>query len=247
MRIAVAGGTGVVGRHVVEQAGREGHDVVVLSRGNGVDLVDGSGLDGMLDDVDTVVDVTSVATQSGRKSERFFGAVTRNLLAAEMVAGVGHHVVLSIVGVDRAPHGYYAGKVLQERVVEEGRVAWTIVRATQFHEFAGQVHDRMSLGPFVVVPRMRCQPVAAREVATRLVGLAVAGPSGRVADLGGPRQEELVDMVHAYAEAAHAPGRIVPIPAPGAVGKAARAGVLLPAPEADHGSQTYAEWLRATY
>src|SRR5690606_28447067 len=102
---------------------------------------------------------------------------------AEAAAGVGHHVALSIVGVDRAPYGYYAGKALQERLVTEGEVPWTILCATQFHEFAGQIYGQVKLGPIVVVPVMRSQPVAAREVAERLVELATDAPAGRVPDL----------------------------------------------------------------
>ena len=217
MRMAVAGGTGVVGRHVVETAGSGATTSSCSSRGNGVDLVAGTGLDGVLDGVDAVVDVTSIQTAvRKRRREKFFGAVTRHLLEAEKAAGVGHHVALSIVGVDRAPYGYYAGKVLQERLVTEGDVPWTILRATQFHEFAGQVLERMTRGPVVVVPRMRSQPVAAREVAARLVELVEAGPSGRVPDLGGPREEQMVDMLRAFTTATGAKGWILPCPSPAA-------------------------------
>ncbi|MFC6258469.1 SDR family oxidoreductase, partial [Kocuria oceani] len=161
MRIAVAGGTGVVGRHVVETARGRGHEVVVLARSQGVDLSTGAGLD--LAGVQAVVDVTSIRTTSGRSATRFFTEVTRHLLAAERAAGVGHHLVLSIVGLDDAPYGYYAGKAAQERLVQAGEVPWTLLRATQFHEFAGQVHERMRLGPVALVPAMRSQPIAARE------------------------------------------------------------------------------------
>jgi uncharacterized protein YbjT (DUF2867 family) len=110
VRIAVAGGTGTVGRHVVDTADDQGHETVVLSRACGVDLVDGTGLDAALDGVDVVIDVTSVRIQSSAASERFFRAVTANLLASGARVGVGHHVALSIVGSDRAPWGYYAAQ-----------------------------------------------------------------------------------------------------------------------------------------
>lgn len=155
MRVAVAGGTGTVGRHVVDVAGERGHEVVVLSRSRGVDLVDGTGLDAVLQGSDAVVDVTSVTTQSGKKSERFFRAVSTALLAAEARVGVRHHVALSIVGIDRAPEGYYAGKVVQEELVTTGPVPWSLPRATQFHEFAGQIHEQLRFGPLQPVPVMR--------------------------------------------------------------------------------------------
>ena len=244
-RIAVAGGTGVLGRQVVEVAQSRGHDVVTLSLSSGVDLVVGTGLVDVLDGVTAVVDVTSTQAQSAKASKEFFGAVTHNLLAAEKAAGVAHHVALSVVGADKAPYGYYAGKLLQERLVTEAVVSWTLLRATQFHEFVRQVAERLRRGPVLITPRMRCQPVAAREVAERLVQLVEAGPSGRVPDLGGPREEQMVDMMRAYKAATGAKGWILPVPLPGALGRALRDGTLIPGPGSDHGTQTYADWLRS--
>ena len=243
--IAVAGGTGVLGRHVVDVARVRGHEVVTLARSSGVDLATGTGLHGALDGVGAVIDVTSIQAQSAKASREFFGAVTRNLLEAQKAAGVEHHVALSIVGVDRAPYGYYAGKALQERLVTEAEVPWTLLRATQFHEFAGQVVERLRRGPVVITPRMRCQPVAAREVAERLIRLVEAGPSGRVPDLGGPREEQMVDMVRAYQAATGGKGWILPVAFPGPLGRALRDGTLVPGPGSDHGAQTYADWLRS--
>jgi uncharacterized protein YbjT (DUF2867 family) len=243
MRIAVAGGTGAVGRHVVEAARERGHEAVVLSRSQGVDLVSREGVVEAVRAADAVVDVASVQTRDSMASEAFFGAVTRGLLDAERRESVGHHVVLSIVGIDAAPEGYYAGKVLQERLVVEGRVPWTILRATQFHEFAQQIHGAVTVGPVTLVPRMRSQPVAAREVAERLVELVEAGPSGRVADLGGPQEKRMVDMVRDYARRTGSRGPVVQVPLPGAFGRAMRDGSLLTGPGADRGRQTFDEWL----
>ena len=199
----------------------------------------------MLDGVDTVIDVASVQTLSDAASRDFFGAVTRTLLAAEVAAGVRHHVALSIVGVDDAPHGYYAGKVLQEQLVESGPVPWTILRATQFHEFAGQIFDTAKVGPLVLVPRMRSQPVAAREVAERLVAFAVGEPAGRAKDLAGPGEERMADMARRWATAAGRRGRVVEVPLPGAYGRALGDGTLLARPGSDLGVQTFDAWLAA--
>jgi uncharacterized protein YbjT (DUF2867 family) len=245
MKIAVAGGTGRVGTHVVTVARGRGHDVVVLTRSAGVDLVAGTGVSSALRGADAVIDVASIDTLDGAESTAFFEATTRALLAGAKEAGVGHHVALSIVGIDRAPVGYYAGKIAQERLITAGDVPWTILRATQFHEFAAQIFERAKIGPLHVAPKMRTQPVAAREVAERLVALAETGPSGRARDLGGPREERLVEMVRAYAHARGSRGWIPAIPLPGAPGKAQRDGSLLPGPDADRGVQTYAEWVAA--
>ena len=239
MRIAVAGGTGAVGRHVVEVARERGHDPVVLTRSKGVDLTSSAGLGEALRGVTAAIDVTSVPTLKATESGRFFGAVTRHLLAAERAAGVAHHIALSIVGIDRAPHAYYAGKVLQEQLVLSGDVPWTILRATQFHEFPGQIFGRVRFGPFVVVPRMRSQPVAARAVARRLVDLAERGPSGRAPDLAGPRAEWMADLCRRWATATGARGRVLELPLPGAYGRAMRDGTLLAGPGADLDPQTF--------
>lgn len=244
MRIAVAGGTGRVGSHVAEIARERGHDVAVLTRSRGVDLVTGRGLAAALDGTDAVIDVVSVDTLDAKKSVGFFETTTRALLDAEAAASVGHHVALSIVGIDRAPEGYYAGKLAQERLIENGPVPWTILRATQFHEFAAQIFASAKVGPLHVAPRMRTQPIAAREVAARLVALAEAAPAGRGRDLAGPREESLPDMVRRWARAQGSRAWVPAIPLPGALGRAQRDGSLLPGPDAELGIQTFAEWLR---
>jgi uncharacterized protein YbjT (DUF2867 family) len=248
MKIAVAGGTGAVGHHVVDVARERGHAPVVLSRSNGVDLVAGTGIAQALAGVDVVIDVASIETLSDREPVEFFGAVTANLLAAERAEGVAHHVALSIVGTDRAPYGYYAGKALQERLVAEGDVPWTLLRATQFHEFATQLHARgVRLGPLVIVPRMTSRPVAAREVAERLIELAVDAPAARVADLAGPGVREMSSLVKEWARHTGLRGPILAVPLPGAFGKAMRDGSLLPKAGASvtFGTQTFEQWLTA--
>lgn len=244
MRIAVAGGTGTVGRHVVERARARGHSVDVLSRSEGVDLTGDRPLD--LNGVDAVIDVTSTDTASAAKSKAFFSAVTRKLLAAGQSAGVKNHVLLSIAGIDEAPYGYYSGKLEQERLVTNGAVPWTILRATQFHEFAGQIFTRMKVGPVSIVPIMQSQPVAAVEVADRLVDLTQAGPSHRVPDLAGPRVERMAQLSRRWVAATGGKGTVLEVPLPGGLGLAMRDGTLLARPGSELGSQTFDEWLAHT-
>ncbi len=242
MRIAVAGGTGLVGAMVVEAARAAGHDPVVLVRSTGVDLVTGRGLDEALAGADATIDVSNVRTALRRRSVAFFDAAGRRLLAAAGRAGVGHHVVLSIVGVDRVDLGYYAGKLRQEELVAAGGPPSTVLRATQFHEFAGQL-TLGSLGPFVPVPIMRSQPVAAVEVAAQLVALAVAAPGGPMVEMAGP---EIAMMPRLTRDLLRARGRravVVPIRVPGAAGRAMRGGGLLPGAGGLRGTITFAEWL----
>lgn len=246
MKIAVAGGTGTVGRHVVDLAKQRGHEVVGLSRAEGVDLVSGRGLDAALRGIHTVIDVAGTNTTSTKKAVDFFTSASQNLLAAERRAEVKHHVVLSIVGIDKATSGLYAGKLVQEDTVRHGDIPWTLLRSTQFHEFVQLVLKTASAGPVVVVPKMFTQPVAAREVAEALVAAAEAGPRGRITDLGGPRMEELDGMVRAYLARTGRRGTVVEIPLPGPMGKAMRSGALIPAPGAAVGRQTFREWLEAS-
>lgn len=243
MRIAVAGGTGTVGRHTVEAVRGAGHETVVLSRSQGVDLVTGQGLDAALAGADAVIDVASIQTLKASAAIEFFTAATGNLLSAAANAGIRHVVLLSIVGIDRIPYDYYAGKVAQEKIVEASSVPWTILRATQFHEFAGQMFDNAKIGPLHIAPNARTQPVAAAEVAGRLAALAAADPQGRARDLAGPREESLSEMVRAFARHRGYRGWIPALNVPGPQMAGMRAGHALPGPDADLGVQTFAEWL----
>ena len=243
MRIAVAGGTGVVGRPTVEAVRAAGHEAVVLSRSTGVDLVTGRGLDAALDGADAVIDTANITTLKATEAVEFFTAATGNLVTAAAEAGVGHIVLLSIVGIDRMPVDYYAGKLAQEKIVETSTVPWTILRATQFHEFAGQIYDRAKLGPLHLALRARTQPVAARDVAERLVALATGPAQGRARDLAGPREEALDEMVVAFARANGHRGWIPRVSLPTAQMKGMRAGLALPGPDADLTTLTFADWL----
>ena len=242
MRIAVAGGTGVVGRHVAEAARGAGHDVVVLSRSAGADVITGAGVDAALQGVDAVIDVTNTTTLSAAKAVKFFETATRNLLDAENRAGVAHHVVLSIVGIDGIDASYYAGKLAQERAVAAGSVPFTIARAAQFHEFAGQVLSGMS-GPVAVVPKVLMRPVAAREVGEHLVRVAEAGATGRARDLVGPRDEVLVDVARRQLAFDGLRRRVLGVRLPGAYGKGLASGSLRGGADAAQGEVTFDEWL----
>lgn len=239
MRIAVAGGTGVVGAHVVRLAREAGHEVSVLARSRGVDVVTGEGLD--LAGVDAVIDVTGPSTASAEKSQAFFETVARRLREAEREAGVRHHIALSIVGAAHAPHGYYAGKALQERLVASGDVPWSILRATQFFEFALQNAGRF--GRFAILPAMRSQPIAAESVAARLVEIAGAGPLGNDADLAGPERMRIAEVARAVLAARGGARRVLEVPLPGRFGRALRDGSILPGPDARIAGPSLREWL----
>lgn len=243
MKIAVAGGTGVVGRHVVRELESRGHEPVVLSRSHGIDLTTGNGLDEALAGVAVVIDVSNTNAMRRRAAVAFFNAATGKLLAAEQRAGVGHHVVLSIVGIDRVPLGYYMGKLRQEKLVLTGQVPATVLRATQFHEFPAQLLQRIPHSPVVPVPRMWSQTVAAREVAGALVEAALDQPAGRLPDLAGPRVERMEDLVRQLVKARGRRRLILPIRVPGKAGRAMAEGSLISARNGLRGTLTFDEWL----
>lgn len=243
MLVAVVGGTGTVGAHTMRALREKGHDAVALSRASGVDVTTGDGLDEALAGVDAVVDTTNLSTLSARASVAFFEGGTRRLLAAAERAAVSHLVILSIVGVDRMPHDYYAGKVAQERLIAAGAVPWSIVRATQFHEFAAQIFRQAAIGPIHLAPRARLQPVAAAEVGGYLAEVAVGAPRGRAQEIAGPLEEALDRMVADYARTRGERVWTPSVSLPGRQMKALRDGLGLPVGEPRRGYQTYAEWL----
>jgi uncharacterized protein YbjT (DUF2867 family) len=243
-RIAVAGATGLVGRAVVAGLREGGHEPVEISRAAGVDVTAGTGLDRALSGVAAVVDVLNGPAQDADAAVTFFGTAARNLIQAEQRAGVGHHVLLSIVNVDRFEgNAHYAGKRAQERVVEAGPVPWTIQRATQFHEFAGMVARWTTRDGVATVAPLLVQPVAVADVASVLVELATGAPQGRAPDLAGPETEDLVDMARRTLAARGDRARLRASWRDGLFGVAWADEVLLPGPGARLAPTTFDSWL----
>lgn len=242
MRVAVAGGTGAVGRHVVAALAARGDEPVVLARSTGVDLATGHGLDAALDGCAAVVDVATLHTVRAATAVAWFERATGTLVAAARRAGVGHLVLLSIVGVDDVDLGYYVGKRAQERVVRTGGVPWTVVRATQFHEFPGQLLAAQR-GPVAFVPSMLSSTVAASEVGEHLAGLAGAAAQGSATAVRGPQTHRMPDLARRLVAATGGRRLVVPLRAPGATGRRLRAGALVPGEPCVRGVQTFEEHL----
>jgi uncharacterized protein YbjT (DUF2867 family) len=244
VKIAVAGGTGTVGRYVAEAALARGHEVSVLSRATGVEVTTGHGLAAALEGLDTVIDVTNKTTLSAGTAREFFESATRQLLTAELEAGIGHHVALSIVGIDDIDASYYAGKLAQERAVAAGAVPYTIARAAQFHEFAGQLLAGMR-GPIALLPKAPVRPVAAREVGEYLVTVAEAGPATRAQDLVGPKDEILADLARRQLAFDGIRRAVWEVRLPGSYGRGLASGLLRGTADRLESKITFDEWLRS--
>lgn len=241
MRVAVAGGTGLVGRLVVAELETVGHDPVVLARSQGVDLTTGAGLTERIAGCGAVIDVTNITAVSKAKAIAFFGGVTEHLIAAAEQARVGHLIALSIVGVDRVGTGYYQGKRKQETLLEHGGVPWSVLRATQFFEFPIPLLAHHF--PVAAMPRMLSQPVAAADVATALVDLVDAGPSGYATPIAGPERLWMADVARRIERARGSRRPVLAIPLPGKVGRQMAGGDLTPDGDYRAGKRTFAEYL----
>jgi uncharacterized protein YbjT (DUF2867 family) len=194
MRISVFGASGQIGQQVVDLLTAEGHDVAAASRTTGVDVLTGEGVADALRDARVLVDVLNSPSYEDEPVLRFFSTATRTLVDAAAAAGVAHYVALSIVGVTRLPDsGYMRAKVAQETLIEASGLPYTIVRATQFDEFADAIVDTLREGDVVRVPDARIQPIAAADVAAHVARAAVGSPVG-VVEIGGPEKITFAEL-----------------------------------------------------
>ncbi|MGW4439657.1 SDR family oxidoreductase [Streptomyces sp. NPDC004596] len=186
MKIAVIGGTGLIGSQVVENLTAAGHEAVPHSKSTGVDILSGRGLDEAVAGADVVVNLANSPTFD-EASLAFFQTSMDNLLAASDKGGVGHFVILSIVGVDQVPElDYYRAKALQERILEAGRIPYSIVRATQFMDFMDAVLSWTADADTVRLPATPIQPIASKDVAAAVAEVATGAPLNGIRDIAGP-------------------------------------------------------------
>jgi uncharacterized protein YbjT (DUF2867 family) len=189
MKIAVVGASGLIGTKVVGLLEDEGHEVVAASRSSGVDVLTGDGLTAALAGTNVVVDLLNSPSFEDDPVMEFFTTSTTNLVTAAKAAGVSQYVALSIVGVDGLPDsGYMRAKVVQEKIITESGLPYTILRATQFAEFADAITDSMTVGDEVRVPDALIQPIAAGDVAANVARAAVAEPLNGIVNIGGPEK-----------------------------------------------------------
>jgi uncharacterized protein YbjT (DUF2867 family) len=249
-KIAVAGATGRVGRHIVDVLEEAGHEVVPISRSTGVDVVTGEGLSEALAGVDCIVDAASWPSSEQEPATEFFITAARNLQEAGARAGVQRIVVVSIIAADRFSTGYIASKVPHERAMQAGPIPVSILRAAQFHEFVPPFLEWGRQGDIIYVPQMRTQPVAARTVAEALAELATGAapaPQNTIPEIAGPREESLVDLAKLLVARRGDAVRIEAVSDPDDPEQALYAsGALLPGPDAVLAGPTFEQWLDST-
>ncbi|GAA5122204.1 NAD(P)H-binding protein [Alloalcanivorax gelatiniphagus] len=241
MKIAIAGSTGLIGSQLVALARIEGHQIIGMSRETGVDLRHPNGLVEAFDGVDAVVDVTQSPTLDEDDATEFFTAVAGNLGRAASAAGVARTVVLSIVGIDDMPdYGYYVAKLAHERTTREAAPGAQVLRATQFHNFAGQMLEWSTQDGVASIVDVPTQPVATAEIVRLLLDLATGNVEGDV-DLAGPQKIGLVEQVRRLVEQDGSDVRVEAVAAPASMA----GGAMLPGPDALIRGISWDEWAAA--
>jgi len=244
MRIVVIGGSGLIGSKLVEKLRQAGHDPLAASPDSGVDTLTGEGLAEALDAAKVVVDVSNAPVWSDEEVMEFFLTSTRNILAAEVAAGVGHHVALSVVGTDRLPEsGYFRAKLAQEEAIEAGPIPYTIVRATQFFEFLGRIADSSTDGETVRVPPVLIQPEAADDVAAALAVAAVGAPVNGTIELAGPERFRLDELTRRVLGANGDPRHVTADDRARYFGAELEEGSLIPGDDAHIAPTRFEDWL----
>jgi len=247
MKIVVMGGSGLIGSKLVTKLRDRRHETRAASPASGVNMVTGQGLAAALEGASVVVDVSNSPSFDDAAVLEFFQTSTRNLLAAESAAGVGHHVALSVVGAERLPDsGYLRAKVAQEKLIEDSSIPYSIVRATQFFEFVGRIADEATSGNTVRLAHVFIQPMAAEDVASALADLTVRPPVNGIIEIAGPQQFHLDELVRSTLRERHDPREVITDPRAPYYGAELHERALIPAAGARLAKIRFGDWLNPT-
>jgi uncharacterized protein YbjT (DUF2867 family) len=245
MKIVVIGGTGLIGSKVVEKLKAQGHEAVAAAPNTGVNTITGEGLAEVLKGAPVVVDVSNAPSWEDDAVMKFFETSTRNLLAHEKAAGVRHHVALSVVGTERLlESGYFRAKIAQENLIKSSSTPYSIVRATQFFEFAKGIADVSTDGNTVRLPSALIQPMAADDVASALCRVALGSPLNGTVEVGGQEKFPLYEFVRRGLAARKDPREVVADPQARYYGIRVSETTLIPGGDARLGETRFDDWLR---
>jgi uncharacterized protein YbjT (DUF2867 family)/nitrite reductase/ring-hydroxylating ferredoxin subunit len=244
MKIVVIGGTGLIGKKLIARLTEHGHEAIAASPSTGVNTLTGEGLAAILNGADVVVDVSNSPSFEDTAVLAFFQKSTGNLLAAEAAAGVGHHVALSIVGIERLPeNGYFRAKIAQEQLIKASSVPYSIVRATQFFEFVKSIADTATVGTTVHLAPVLFQPIAADDVASAIGWTAVGSPLNGTTEVAGPEQFRLDEIVRTGLRARNDPREVVTDPHARYFGAELGERTLIPEGDTRLGEIRFGDWL----
>jgi uncharacterized protein YbjT (DUF2867 family) len=244
MKIVVIGGAGLIGSNLVKKLREHGNEAVAASPGSGVNSITGDGLEDVLKGAAVVVDVTNSPSWEDAAVLKFFETSTRNLLAYEAAAGVGHHVALSVVGTERLlESGYFRAKLAQENLIRASKNPYTIIRATQFFEFIKQIVDYSSEGDKVRMPPALIQPIAADDVASATARVATNPPVNGTVEIGGPEQFRLDELARRFLAACSDPREVISDPHGRYYGIEVSEKALVPDNTARLGETRFESWL----
>ncbi len=247
LKIVVIGGTGLIGSKLVANLRQLGHEVVAASPSSGVNTLTGEGLATALTGAQVVVDVANSPSFEDKPVMEFFERSGRNLLAAEVAAGVRHHIALSVVGTERLlASGYFRAKLVQENLIKASPIPYTIVRATQFFEFVKSIAQFATQGQTVNLSSVLMQPIASDDVAAALTAIAVAAPVNGMVEIAGPDPIRIDELVRRFLVAAKDPRTVATNPALGYFGSPVDDRSLTPAAGARLGSIRFGDWLSRT-
>ncbi len=248
MKIVVIGGTGLIGSQVVRLLTERGEQAVAAAPSTGVDTITGTGLAEVLSGADVVVDVSNSPSFDRDAAVAFFRTSTGNLLAAEQAAGIGHHVALSVVGTGElaAESGYFAAKQLQEQLIAESGVPYSIVHATQFYEFITGIIDAATDGDAVRLAPVDFQPIASADVAEAVADAALAAPRNGVLEVAGPQRFRLDELARTTLAARRAPRTVQTDPTARYWGAALKTDTLTPGADATLFGTRLAAWQLTT-
>jgi uncharacterized protein YbjT (DUF2867 family) len=244
MKIVVIGGTGLIGSKLVNQLRENGHEAIAASPSSGVNSLTGEGLADALKGASVVVDVTNSPSWEDAAVLKFFETSTRNLLAHEAAAGVGHHVALSVVGTERLlESGFFRAKMAQENLIKGSPVPWSIVRATQFFEFVKNIADFSTDGNTVRLPPVLIQPMAADDVASAVGRVAMGAPLNGTVEAGGPERFRLDELIRLDLTTRNDPREVIADPQARYVGIKVTENTLIPGDEARLSERRFENWL----
>jgi len=244
MKIVVIGGSGLIGSKLVNKLREHGHEVIAASPSSGVNTLTGEGLAEALKGASVVVDVTNSPSWEDAAVLKFFETSTRNLLAYEAAAGVGHHVALSVVGTERLlASGFFRAKMAQENLIKGSSIPYSIVRATQFFEFVKGIADFSTDGNTVRLPSVLIQPMAADDVASAVSRIAMGSPVNDTVEVGGPEKFRLDELVRRGLAARKDLREVVADPHAGYYGVELSEKTLVPDDDARLGETRFEDWL----